>query len=275
MANFNTHLAVGSVASGLCATVAMAGNAVPQHHLLTLTLAGIIGSVLPDIDLEKAIPSRMLFGALGVVFAFVALFSFKKQYSIAELWLAWLSVYLGMRYGIFAIFHRRTKHRGIFHSLLAGAFFAVLTAVIFTNVLNEEPLVAWFAGFFVFIGYIVHLSLDEMYSVDFEGKLFKRSFGSALKLFDYNSIRSSMMMATAFAAVLLAAPSGKDFLAVIKTQDVLLFLQNRMLPKEGWFETRMVHLEPQQQEGQPVQQSADAATTNAATAAKTQAGAAN
>ena len=64
MANFNTHLAVAAVGSGLCATVALAGHAAPQNYLLTLTLAGTIGGILPDIDLDKAIPSRILFSAL-------------------------------------------------------------------------------------------------------------------------------------------------------------------------------------------------------------------
>ena len=73
MANFNTHLAVASVGSGLCATVALAGHAAPNNYLLTLTLAGTIGGILPDIDLEKAIPARMLFSVLGVVTAFIAL----------------------------------------------------------------------------------------------------------------------------------------------------------------------------------------------------------
>src|SRR5258706_6786449 len=123
MANFNPHLAVAAVGSGLCATVALAGNAATHNYLLTLTLAGAIGGVLPDIDLEKAIPSRMLFSALGVVVAFIALFTFKKQYSIAELWIVWLAVYLAVRYGVYTIFHQRTKHRGIFHSLLAGGVF--------------------------------------------------------------------------------------------------------------------------------------------------------
>ncbi|MBI4724302.1 MAG: hypothetical protein HY765_04770 [Rhodomicrobium sp.] len=116
MANFNTHLAVAAVGSGLCATVALAGHAAPHNYLLTLTLAGAIGGILPDIDLEKAVPSRMLFSALGVVTAFIALFSFKKQYSIAELWIVWLAVYLAVRYGLHAVFLERTRHRGIYLS---------------------------------------------------------------------------------------------------------------------------------------------------------------
>jgi uncharacterized membrane protein HdeD (DUF308 family) len=243
MANFSTHLAVGSVASGLAATVAMASGVVPQHHLLTLTLAGIIGSVLPDIDLEKAVPSRILFGALGVVFAFVTLFNFERQYSILELWIVWLGVYLGVRHGVFHAFHRRTTHRGIWHSLLAGVLFAGLTAMLFANVFNEDPLTSWIAGAFVLFGFIVHLALDEFSSVDFEGKRIKKSFGSALKLFDYKSIRNSALMAGCVMVVLSLAPSPVPFVDLVRTRALWSDLQERMLPRGTWFETRMARLD--------------------------------
>ncbi len=242
MANFGTHLAVGSVASGLAATVAMASNIVPQDHLLTLTLAGIVGSILPDIDLEKATPSRMLFGGLGVIFAFVALFNFERQYSIVELWLAWMAVYIGIRHGLYYVFHRRTKHRGIFHSLLAGTVFAGLTAILFEQVLNEKPLMAWFAGLFVFFGYVVHLALDEVSSVDFEGKRIKTSLGSALKLFDYNSIRSSVAMTAVLGVVLVSAPPLDDFVDLVRSREVWTELRLRMWPQGEWFEMRMAEV---------------------------------
>ncbi|HZV22073.1 MAG TPA: metal-dependent hydrolase [Hyphomicrobiales bacterium] len=239
MANFNTHLAVAAVGSGLCATVALAGNAAPHSYLLTLTLAGAIGGILPDIDLEKALPSRMLFSALAVVSAFIALFALHGKYSIAELWIIWLSVYLAVRYGVFYVFHQRTRHRGIFHSLLAGAFFMGLTAVIFDRVFGEPPALAWLTGLFVLIGFIIHLVLDEIYSVDIEGAAIKKSFGSALKFFDYHSLRTSAFMGIAFAAVLAAAPPAHDFQEIVRAPTLFAFLKDRLLPKGRWFDGRL------------------------------------
>ncbi len=238
MANFNTHLAVAAVGSGLCATVALAGHAAPHNYLLTLTLAGAIGGILPDIDLEKAVPSRMLFNGLGVIAAFIALLSFKAQYSIAELWIVWLTAYLTVRYGVHSVFFQRTRHRGIFHSLLAGAFFMGLTAIIFDRVFGEPPALAWLTGLFVLIGFIIHLALDEIYSVDIEGVSLKKSFGTALKLFDHHSWRASALMGAALAGAVMLAPPSHDFIEIVRPPVVFSFLKDRLLPKGQWFGAR-------------------------------------
>jgi hypothetical protein len=238
MANFNTHLAVAAVGSGLCATVALAGHAAPQNYLLTLTLAGTIGGILPDIDLDKAIPSRILFNALGAISAFIALFSLSRQYSIAELWIVWLGVYLAVRYGGHKLFNERTRHRGIFHSVLAGIFFMSLTAVIFDRVFGEPPALAWLTGLFVIIGFLIHLALDEIYSVDIEGVAIKKSFGTALKLFDYHSWRSSGLMAVALVGVVMVTPPARDFYEIVKPPVLFAFLKDRLLPKGQWFGVR-------------------------------------
>ncbi len=81
-------------------------------------------------------------------------------------------------------FHKLAHHRGIWHSILAALFCAVATAVVFANVFDRHAGVAWLAGGFMFIGYLVHLTLDEIYSVDVMDTRIKASFGTAMKLFD-------------------------------------------------------------------------------------------
>ena len=75
-----------------------------------------------------------------------------------------------------------------------------LTAVIFDRVFSEPAHSAWLTGLFVLIGFIIHLVLDEIYSVDVEGAVIKKSFGTALKLFDYHSWRASGLMGIALVA---------------------------------------------------------------------------
>ncbi len=235
MANFSTHLGVGAVASGLAASVALAAGAVPAGELATLMAAGIIGSILPDIDLQKSHPSRMLFGALGILFAFIALFRYYSVYSIAELWAIWLGVYALVRLGLWRFFHRHAVHRGIFHSVLAGLLFMALTAIVLTHLLGRDPAIGWLGGLFVFFGYMVHLSLDEIYSVDFEGAYVKRSFGSALKIWQYDSPRASLLMTAAFLAVVTFSPTVTPFVQTMASLRLNDFFQQRMWPEDQWF----------------------------------------
>jgi hypothetical protein len=239
MADFATHLGWGAVAAGLGASATYAADIVPAGHLMTLTMAGIMGSLLPDIDLEKAVPSRMLFTGLGLFFAFLVMFNFKSTYSILELWIIWLGVFAAIRFGAYHAFHRNAVHRGIFHSLLAALFFMVATAILCAYGLGFSAIVAWMAGLFVFFGFLVHLILDEAYSVDITGARIKRSFGSAMKLFEYRSPSSSGLMAGALLALLLVSPPSAEFRSIIKPSQVSEFFRERMLPQNGWFKGRI------------------------------------
>jgi hypothetical protein len=245
MADFATHLGWGAVGAGLAASATYAADIVPSSELLTLTMAGVVGSVLPDIDLEKTVPSRSLFTGLGMVMAFIVLFNFRASYSIVELWLIWLAVFCAIRYGAYNIFHRRTNHRGIFHSLLAGAFFMVFTAVVLSHGIGREPLVAWMAGLFVFFGYIVHLTLDEIYAVDVTGAHLKRSFGTALKLFDSRSIPATSGMFAALFVTLAVAPPTQQFLEIMRPKQVTQFFRERMFPQGRWFQMRAAEMAAQ------------------------------
>ena len=57
MANFPTHIAVGTVVSGALATVTVAADIVAPENIVAVTLAGVLGSVLPDIDLKDSRPA--------------------------------------------------------------------------------------------------------------------------------------------------------------------------------------------------------------------------
>jgi membrane-bound metal-dependent hydrolase YbcI (DUF457 family) len=242
MADFATHMGWGAVGAGLAASATYAADIVPSADLLTLTTAGVIGSVLPDIDLEKAIPSRGLFTGLGLALAFVVLFNFRATYSITELWMIWLAVFVAIRFGAYHLFHRNAIHRGIFHSLLAGLFFMALTAVLIAYWLGREPVVAWMAGLFVFLGYVIHLILDEIYSVDITGARLKKSFGSALKLYDRHSTSASLLMAGALVATLLVTPPSEEFRRIMRPGQVTQFFRERMFPQNGWFQARMADM---------------------------------
>ena len=235
MANFTTHIAVGTVVSGALATLTLAANVVPHESLIAVTLAGVLGSVLPDIDLKDSRPSRAMFAGLGIFFSFAVLFSCAGKYSIVELWILWLGTLLGVRYGLHAIFHRIAYHRGIWHSLLATVFCALITTVVFKYILGEADGVAWLAAGFLAIGYLSHLVLDEIYSVDVMDTRLKASFGTALKLADVHRWQQSVAMAVCVAGLAMIAPPIGSFVEGLSSRSMWANLEEQLLPKDSWF----------------------------------------
>ncbi len=235
MANFTTHIAVGTIVSGGLATLTLAANVVAPENLVAVTMAGVLGSVLPDIDLKDSRPSRALFSGLAVFFSFVVLFSFAHKLSVVELWILWLGTLIGVRYLVHAIFHRMSYHRGIYHSILAALFFAFFAAVVYKHLLGRHDGVAWLAAAFMFVGYMVHLTLDEIYSVDVMDTRIKASFGTAIKLLDKKHPGHSAAMAIAAIAAFMLTPSTSTFLDGMRSREVWAGLHQRLLPKDRWF----------------------------------------
>ena len=235
MANFPTHIAVGTLVSGAFATLTLAADAVSPENVLAIAVAGMVGSVLPDIDLKESRPSQAMFNGLGLFISFAILFVFVDRLSIAEMWILWLGTYISIRYVAYFIFHRMSYHRGIYHSILAGVFFWFVTAIIYRYVLQRHEGVAWLAGAFTFIGYLVHLILDEIYSVDVMGARIKRSFGSALKFIDHKHMGHSSAMAIATVIAFLLTPPTQVFVEGITAKPLWTTLHNKLMPEGKWF----------------------------------------
>jgi membrane-bound metal-dependent hydrolase YbcI (DUF457 family) len=236
MANFPTHIAVGTVVSGALATVTLATGLVAPQNIIAVTAAGVLGSVLPDIDLEESRPAKAMFSGLGVFFSFAVLFSLEQQkYSVAEMLILWLGTLLLVRYVAKEIFFRISYHRGVWHSLLAVLFCALLTAWIYSRLLGKDDGIAWLAGGFLAIGYLTHLILDEIYSVDVMDTRVKSSFGTALKLYDYKHVGHSSAMIIATVIVFMFTPPTKVFLESVTSRQVWTDLNKRLLPHDRWF----------------------------------------
>ncbi|MBI1386398.1 MAG: metal-dependent hydrolase [Rhizobiales bacterium] len=235
MANFRTHAIVGIVGSGMLATLTMAANVVPPAELVTLAFAGALGSVLPDVDLKNSRASQALFTGIALFVAFTLLFKLSWQYSIAEMWIIWIGAFAFVRFGLHSIFHNFTRHRGIFHSVLAGLFFSLIAVFVQVKVFGSDPALGWLAGAFVMAGYLTHLLLDEIYSVDFDDSRVKRSFGSALKLFDGEDRLGSLAMAVLVAGLFYLSPPSERFVGAITSPQIWALLGERLLPEGAWF----------------------------------------
>ncbi len=229
MANFNTHLAVAAVGSGMLATLCLQVGFVDAKDALLLASVGVIGGILPDIDLHYSHPSRILFSLLGIVVAFLWIFSAENHLSIIELWGAGLGIYLFVRFPIWALFQNFTVHRGSIHSIATALLFCFVTSAISFHFFNKSPFISWLLGLFIFLGFILHLVLDEIYSVDFMGHRLKRSFGTALKLFDFKERISSIVIVVLSMTVWFFTPDASQFIDTLTSPETYQVISKRFL----------------------------------------------
>ncbi|POZ53729.1 metal-dependent hydrolase [Methylovulum psychrotolerans] len=210
MANFKTHVAVAAVASAAAASLMAYIRLISMDQTLWLTLLGTVGGMLPDIDASNSRPVRLLFTVLALISVSLTAKTLQYRYDAYIVLALALAAYPLTRYGLFALFNRFTEHRGVFHSLLAAAFFGLMAADISYYLLHWSVLQVWLNGLFVAFGFIVHLLLDELYSVDLSNKRMKKSFGTALKLYHYRNFSVSLLLLAATALLAWVAPPTKQ-----------------------------------------------------------------
>ncbi|MCK5664591.1 MAG: metal-dependent hydrolase, partial [Thiotrichaceae bacterium] len=207
MANFNTHLFVATTVSGALAIGFVISDLATIKMAVFYWLLGTLGGILPDIDAPISIPSRLLFSSLGIFLATLFVFNQFNTIFWADLVFLWLMISLGVRYGLSKLFALFTIHRGNCHSILAALFFGFLAVVIAHHLLHLSNVLAWFAGIFMMGGYLIHLLLDELYSVDLSNMTLKRSFGTALKIASFRHKFSTILLLLATLGVFQLTPS--------------------------------------------------------------------
>jgi hypothetical protein len=184
MASYKGHL---MFSTALGAAYGGAGFLVLGHGWGAAALAGgltAVGGLLPDLDSDSGVPVREMFG-LAAAFAPFLLYrrlAADQRLSPEEIIVVLAALYLFIRYGLAALFKRLTVHRGMYHSIPA-----MLIAGLAVFLLYGSPslkLRLYLAGG-VMVGFLSHLVLDELYSVDFLGYKVRlnKYAGSALKFF--------------------------------------------------------------------------------------------
>ncbi len=206
MASFRMHISVAVVGSAAASVLCVQAGMVNQSQGLILLVIGALGGVLPDVDSDHSVPTRMLFKVLSGLFALLMLVCFEGQVSFVYLLALGLVSALSVHYLLFPIFASITEHRGLFHSLPAALILALSTAAICLYPLNLSLNFSWLAACFAGGGYLLHLLLDEIYSVNFMGQSLKSSFGSALTLFSASSWLSYTLLYLLVAAGFYALP---------------------------------------------------------------------
>ena len=181
MANFQTHITFSSLLGVGYGSVAYVFYDVP---LPSCVLAGGLCSVsgmLPDVDSDAGVPLRESIAFAAAVVPMMLIDRFRQLGMSSEsLVLSGAGIYLFIRFGCAEMLRRYTRHRGMFHSIPAALIFGELAFLLSSGDLQLRI----YKAAAVVLGYVSHLLLDELYSIEwYRGRLrLKQSFGSALKL---------------------------------------------------------------------------------------------
>ncbi|MBF0308181.1 MAG: metal-dependent hydrolase [Magnetococcales bacterium] len=182
MADAKTHVTVAALVGGAASLALHLSGFLPPAETLWALLACLAGGVMPDLDADNSVVLREVFTLIAITVAFTVVFAVGSRFSVLEAMLLWLVVNQLTRLLLFRLVEKLTTHRGIWHSVPAALFSGFLTTGLLYRVAKQPDEVAWLVGFFVFLGFLVHLLLDEVWALPFFGPA-KGSLGSALKLY--------------------------------------------------------------------------------------------
>lgn len=220
MAGYREHISVSGLCGagyGACASLILGFT--PVQSALAGCLTWVAG-MLPDLDADGGKPVREIFGLLGAVVPLVAIRHLIRWCgSVDGVVLSAIIIYAITRYGGAATLKRLSVHRGMFHSIPALLIASELT---FLAYFSDSMAVKCLMAGGVAIGFLSHLLLDELYSVQWSGLRLKlnKSAGSAFKL------KSSRFIPNVFTYATLM------FLTYLTLVDVGLVRDPESLPTE-------------------------------------------
>lgn len=186
MAGFKTHITASTV---LGIGYGAAGYYAGMPLSCCMVAGGLcsVSGMLPDLDSDSGVPIREMFAFVAAVVPMLMVDRFQRLgWSPELIVLAGGLIYVAIRFGVSEIFKRYTVHRGMWHSIPA-AILASLLAFLATS--SSELATQIFKSTAVFAGFMSHLLLDEIWSIEVKrGRLrFKKSFGTAMKLWSGTS----------------------------------------------------------------------------------------
>lgn len=183
VADFKTHISTSTILGIGYGTGAYFLIGMPLEHCLIASGLCSLAGMLPDLDSDSGVPVREMLCFVSVIVPMLMVPRFAALGICCEnMVLASAVVYVGIRFGIGTIFKKYTVHRGMWHSIpaamIAGMFMYLVC-------MSEDVGVRLFKSWAVVLGFVSHLLLDELYSVDWQGKKIrvKKSFGTAMKFF--------------------------------------------------------------------------------------------
>ncbi len=230
MANFNTHLNAAFAVSGILGLTVYKAGLIDDSGFLMCVALGTIGGLLPDLDSDNSTPIKLGFNLASFMFAFGLIMHWRDELSLVALIGLWLVGYGFMRYVVFKIFTSMTVHRGVIHSVPYMAILGLALTCLSYYVMESALSASWFFGLFLFGGAIVHLALDELYSVNLSGMKMKRSSGTAMKLYQHKDKWWYLLLYILIALLIFFAPPFAEFWQQLRDPAPWAQLRVGMLP---------------------------------------------
>ena len=230
MANFNTHLNGAFAVSGIAALTIYKAGLIDDSGFLMCVALGTIGGLLPDLDSDNSTPIKLGFNLASFMFAFGLVMHWRDDLSLVALIALWLAGYGFMRYVVFKLFTSMTVHRGVIHSVPYMAILGLGLTCFSYYVMENALTPSWFFGLFLFGGAMVHLTLDELYSVNLSGMKMKRSSGTAMKFYAHKDKWWYLLLYIMIALLVYFAPPFAEFWQQLRDPAPWAQLKIGMLP---------------------------------------------
>jgi membrane-bound metal-dependent hydrolase YbcI (DUF457 family) len=181
LGNYRQHI---TFAGFLGVGYAWAAYALGGVHWLYGSVAALLttlSGLLPDLDSASGVELKGFTGILGVLTA-TAVWQWMAGVDPpllfeVHLWAVVIAFVL-VRHGLRRVLTRLAVHRGISHSFPTCAVWGALTYLHYPAPGHGLKMVMAVA---VMAGFLSHLLLDEMFSVDLKGARVNRAFGTAMK----------------------------------------------------------------------------------------------
>ena len=179
--NYRQHL---GFATAFGVIYAVAAYVVVGIHLLYGAVALFLttmSGLLPDLDSDSGVEMKSFTGVLGVLAAVTVWDKadrLEPRPSFEMHLLLVVLAYTFVRHGLRRVVARLTVHRGISHSVPMCLVWGIATYLYYPSTAHPIRLLMATA---VTTGFMSHLLLDEICSVDLQGARVNKAFGTAIK----------------------------------------------------------------------------------------------
>ncbi len=187
MASFEQHVNISVISTGIVIVPLNSSGLLDINQSLIVLFLGLIGGILPDLDSDNSKPIQISFKILSIFLPLLILISLSQNMSLVSMLGIWFLTTMFLHFVVFKIFLNLTVHRGIFHTIPMGLLCGEIMIFLFHIILGFDLTFSTIAGLFTIFGFILHLILDEIIALNLLGIGVKRSFGTALKLYDKNN----------------------------------------------------------------------------------------